>query len=163
TDARVAARPAALYGVAVDEAGRVPAGPSRSVGAAPRRHRPHPRDGLRPRPIRNPGAHHVDHRPQPPHGPRAPRRGRAGRGPAPHLTLATVPAIARSETRARTMSLTVRSPRTDPAVPAGAAQAEAPAGPPGSGGPAHRDEARRASAPGRATPRRRSPQRRRRT
>ena len=61
------------------------------------------------------------------------------------------------------MSITVRSPRTDPAVPAGAAQAEAPAGPPGSGGPAHRDEARRASAPGRATPRRRSPQRRRRT
>ncbi|SLN03828.1 Glycerol-3-phosphate ABC transporter, permease protein UgpA (TC 3.A.1.1.3) [Brachybacterium faecium] len=79
------------------------------------------------------------------------------------LTLATASALARSGTRERTMSITVRSPRTDPAVPAGAAQAEAPAGPPGSGGPAHRDEARRASAPGRATPRRRSPQRRRRT
>src|SRR5699024_3565 len=94
----------------------------------------------------------------------APRRARPPRAPpAPALPPAPAPALARSGPRERTRSITVRSPRTAPAVPAGAAQAEAPAGPPGSGGPAHRDEARRASTPGSATPRRRSPQRRRRT
>jgi len=52
------------------------------------------------------------------------------------------------------MSITVRSPRTDPAVPSGAAQPEAPVGPSGPPTPGPR---------GRSEERRRSPQRRRRT
>jgi len=56
------------------------------------------------------------------------------------------------------MSISVRSPRTDPAVPSGAAQAEAPVGPSG-------DSSHGATATGprgRSEERRRSPQRRRR-